>query len=475
MADIFVFDVVNTQVISGKVTTTAAINIAWGDGNDDNYNGVDQNWSHDYGSAGNRTVTITGADESVITRWTMTQAGANVEFALSGLPAGLTYFSCAGNNTVSGPLSGLPAGLTYFSCTGNNTVSGPLSGLPAGLTYFYCAGNNTVSGPLSGLPAGLTDFYCTGNNTVSGPLSGLPAGLTDFSCTGNNTISGPLSGLPAGLTHFYCTGNNTVSGYTYPRAWPASMNRVHLVPAAGDGLSNREIDELLADLADTTWVGSKEVVLTGTNSKYSIFGDTAQAWLLANLTTLTLNGRVTDIDAGVCTVDKLYRIGTTEVNHYFVGCAVGDYFVSDGTETNDVNNTVLEVTHLGTDAVTIVSEPGGVTQNWAEKTTGFNWNDLSGHSYEICRHYGADGMGGLEKEWVDIAIVWASIWPISANEQIQSSASTMIASHRIRMRYRSDIKANWRLKYHNSYYNIVSIINHNMANRMLELLVKEAA
>jgi len=88
----------------------------------------------------------------------------------------------------------------------------------------------------------------------------------------------------------------------------------------------------------------------------------------------------------------------------------------------------------------------------------------------------SDGMGGSLVVWKEMASdVACSIWPITASEQIQSSASTMIASHRIRMRYRSDIKANWRLKYHNSYYNIVSIINHNMANRMLELLVKETA
>jgi len=86
-----------------------------------------------------------------------------------------------------------------------------------------------------------------------------------------------------------------------------------------------------------------------------------------------------------------------------------------------------------------------------------------------------DDMGGFIDTWTDGDTVFCSIWPISATEQIQSSASTMIASHRIRMRYRSDIKANWRLKYHHSYYNVVSIINHNMANRMLELLVKEAA
>ena len=88
----------------------------------------------------------------------------------------------------------------------------------------------------------------------------------------------------------------------------------------------------------------------------------------------------------------------------------------------------------------------------------------------------SDLMGGSLVVWKEMASnIACSIWPISATEQIQSLGSTMVVSHRVRMRYRSDIKASWRLKYHNNYYNVVSILNHNMANRMLELLVKEAA
>ena len=86
----------------------------------------------------------------------------------------------------------------------------------------------------------------------------------------------------------------------------------------------------------------------------------------------------------------------------------------------------------------------------------------------------SDLMGGFVDTWTDGDSIFASIWPITASEQIQSASPTMIVSHRIRMRYRSDIKANWRLKYHNTYFNIVSILDHNMSHRMLELLVKEA-
>lgn len=83
-----------------------------------------------------------------------------------------------------------------------------------------------------------------------------------------------------------------------------------------------------------------------------------------------------------------------------------------------------------------------------------------------------DGMGGETITWNDGDTVYASIWSTTAAEQIQANASTMVVSHRIRMRYRSDIMGNWRLKYGHKYYNIVSIIDKDMSHTSLELLCK---
>jgi len=86
----------------------------------------------------------------------------------------------------------------------------------------------------------------------------------------------------------------------------------------------------------------------------------------------------------------------------------------------------------------------------------------------------ADGMGGWDVTWNPEMTVWASIWPVSANEIIQANAISMVISHRIRIRYRL-IESSWRIKHGDKYYAIVSIINPNMANRQLDLMVKEAA
>jgi len=64
---------------------------------------------------------------------------------------------------------------------------------------------------------------------------------------------------------------------------------------------------------------------------------------------------------------------------------------------------------------------------------------------------------------------------VSANEIIAANATSMVVTHRIRIRYHGTLKASWRIKYGNKYYAIVSIINQNMANRQIEILAKEVA
>lgn len=72
-------------------------------------------------------------------------------------------------------------------------------------------------------------------------------------------------------------------------------------------------------------------------------------------------------------------------------------------------------------------------------------------------------------------LIWAAIWPTSANEVVQANATVMVISHRIRIRYRSVMKAGWRVKFGNRSFNIVSILNPNESNDWLDLMTKEAA
>ena len=86
----------------------------------------------------------------------------------------------------------------------------------------------------------------------------------------------------------------------------------------------------------------------------------------------------------------------------------------------------------------------------------------------------SDGMGNFTETWTDAASVWAAIWPISANELVRSMQQTMEITHRIRIRYRSAFRPDWRIKFGNRYFNIVSKINPNEKNELLDLMCKEA-
>jgi SPP1 family predicted phage head-tail adaptor len=86
-----------------------------------------------------------------------------------------------------------------------------------------------------------------------------------------------------------------------------------------------------------------------------------------------------------------------------------------------------------------------------------------------------DGMGGFSTVWTDDCTIFAAIWPVSANEAVAANATSMVISHKIRIRYHSTAKASWRVKFGSRYFTIISIVNPNEGNRQQDLLCKEAA
>ena len=241
----FEFNVNNTQVISGQFSTLSGqeISVDWGDGSRSTYSGTDQVWSHDYGSAGNYVVRIFGS--VALTKFKMDQSGANISFDIANLPSGLTYFSCWGNNTVTGDITNLPSGLTFFSCWGNNTVTGDITNLPSGITFF--------------------------------------------SCKGNNTVSGDIANLPSGLTYFGCWGSNIIADYS-GKTWTTKPAKFYIVPVSPGGLSTAEVDQLLIDFdADLTWASGDAIELTGTNAARSAASDAAVTNMTNEGATITTN------------------------------------------------------------------------------------------------------------------------------------------------------------------------------------------
>lgn len=85
-----------------------------------------------------------------------------------------------------------------------------------------------------------------------------------------------------------------------------------------------------------------------------------------------------------------------------------------------------------------------------------------------------DGMGGHTLTWTTIiASLPAAIWPTSAKETIAGGREATGITHRIRIRYRDNVRPSWRVLHKGKYFNIISIINPGTEYKALDLMAKE--
>lgn len=87
----------------------------------------------------------------------------------------------------------------------------------------------------------------------------------------------------------------------------------------------------------------------------------------------------------------------------------------------------------------------------------------------------SDGAGGFRSTFVAMATVWGKRTPHQSDEAIQAMAQTGRAVHTIRIRYRTDIRADWRIKEGDKYFNIVGVPLEVERRRWLDIKVEEAA
>ena len=84
-----------------------------------------------------------------------------------------------------------------------------------------------------------------------------------------------------------------------------------------------------------------------------------------------------------------------------------------------------------------------------------------------------DGMGGFSVSWSDVFNARAAIWPLSSKESLDSMKLELQVTHKIRIRYRSGITAKNRILFGTRTFNIISLINPDERNRMLDILATE--
>ncbi|WP_435007991.1 phage head closure protein [Tundrisphaera lichenicola] len=86
-----------------------------------------------------------------------------------------------------------------------------------------------------------------------------------------------------------------------------------------------------------------------------------------------------------------------------------------------------------------------------------------------------DGQGGFTETWADGATVWCSITPIKAYERVQAMQMQTPVSHKIVMRYRSDVTTANRLRFGSRVFEVKEAINVEERGRILQIKALEQA
>jgi len=79
---------------------------------------------------------------------------------------------------------------------------------------------------------------------------------------------------------------------------------------------------------------------------------------------------------------------------------------------------------------------------------------------------------GQASGWTDIATIWAAVLPLRGREYFAAERVDSEITVRIIIRYRPDVKADWRIMANGQAYHIVEIINPADGREQLQLMCK---
>jgi SPP1 family predicted phage head-tail adaptor len=84
-----------------------------------------------------------------------------------------------------------------------------------------------------------------------------------------------------------------------------------------------------------------------------------------------------------------------------------------------------------------------------------------------------DTDGTVMETWSTFATVQSSIEPISGREYFAAQSTQADITHRVIIRYLSDIVPKMRVKFGSRIFDILSVINDNERNREIQLMCRE--
>lgn len=81
--------------------------------------------------------------------------------------------------------------------------------------------------------------------------------------------------------------------------------------------------------------------------------------------------------------------------------------------------------------------------------------------------------GHVERNWLPVAVVWASITPVAERSFEQAQQVEEQHTHRITLRYRTDVESGWRLTAGDRVFEILTIVDPDERRAYLTCIVKE--
>jgi SPP1 family predicted phage head-tail adaptor len=84
-----------------------------------------------------------------------------------------------------------------------------------------------------------------------------------------------------------------------------------------------------------------------------------------------------------------------------------------------------------------------------------------------------DTVGGGSTPYVDVATISAEVMPLEGTELFEARKFNPKLSHNVKIRYRTDVKASWRVKFKTRFLEVKSIINTAEQNHELILSCEE--
>jgi len=85
----------------------------------------------------------------------------------------------------------------------------------------------------------------------------------------------------------------------------------------------------------------------------------------------------------------------------------------------------------------------------------------------------SDSMGGTTEVWATVETVWAQVQPLSSREYFQQQQIQSQATHRVTLRYTSNVNHKSRLLFGSRYLYVQSIRNIEEIGDKMELLCSE--